>query len=216
MWQAPTLAGTVEGSPDFAFLRAHPSEDGAAWIIAAGQELPMLDFAPIAAEDEQRDGQPGQPYRVGVVRPLPAGEISTWTHGVWEQQGDGSKIWRAMLRSPGARTLGVNIPKLELPPGASLTIAPMNPRVAGRRFYDRGPGQKGFLYAPEIDGDTACIEVHVPAGVQEPVNLTISALVHGYRGVPRNGLRELSCNVDVNCRTLAQPWMQNCVGRMLY
>ncbi len=216
IWQAPALAGLGDSAPDFAPLRAHPSVDPAAWINAAGDELALPDFAAIMAEDEARDGQPGLPHRVGIVRPLSNGPISTSTHGMWEVQADGSRIWRAMLRSVGARSLGVNFAKLELPPGASLTIAPMNPRVDGRRFYDHGPGQRGFLYAPEIDGDTACIEVHVPAGVDGQAVLAISALVHNYRGVPRVGQRELSCNVDVNCRTLARPWMQNCVGRMLY
>jgi hypothetical protein len=212
-WQAPTLAA----QPDFADLLAHPAASLDAWLTAAFVDLQPLDLIPVIAEDANFDTLPGMPFRVGVVRALDQ-PLDSRTSGLWTTAPDGTRVWRAMLRSPGARAIGVNATSMKLPPGASLSIGSLNPDVPARRFYDRGPAGNGTLYAPVIDGDTACIELIVPAGSSEPASIVITAIDHQYRGMPDRlvgAVRELSCNVDVNCRTpLAQPWMRDCVGRM--
>ncbi|MFZ1391537.1 MAG: hypothetical protein WAS23_08120, partial [Dokdonella sp.] len=128
--------------------------------------------------------------------------------GRWQVLEDGSLLWRLRIQVPGATDLHLGFDRYALTQGASLW-------VIGANDYYEGPytaDDPAPLWVPVVPGDTAMIELHLPAGSTiERTLLTLTDVGAGYRDLfnaaPRIGNPGASgaCNVNVVC-PLGQPY----------
>lgn len=145
--------------------------------------------------------------REAVAEPR-AVSLSPLHDGVWDSLADGSQLWRVQVRTAGATDLRLAFDKYALPPGATLYLI-------GADDYYQGPYTSadgtGAFHAPIIPGDTATVELRVPAAAWP---LAEDALELGRVGA---GFRDLfgrepldlakvgspgvsgACNVNVAC-----------------
>ena len=157
--------------------------------------------------DARRRGEIG-PHRYGKnldTRYTPA------RHGVWEQLPSGDWVWRLRIRSPDAKSLSVGLPQFRLPKGAELFLHGANDGLV-RGPYTAADPTRGQLWTPLVRSETIVLELTVPRGRREAVDLVVGTLVHGYRALAPSsgdGFRRKSgtCNLDVACEE-ADPWRE--------
>lgn len=132
-------------------------------------------------------------------------EINPSGNGVWTHLPDGSALWRVKVRARGATDLRLGFSRYDLPSGATL-------HVIGRGNYYQGPftaadAIDGRFQAPLVPGDTATVEVHVPADSSLPSDaLEVSTVGAGFRdrfAMAKADASDLgtsgACNVNVAC-----------------
>jgi len=151
------------------------------------------------AEDEARGNWP---YRYGV--PI-ATSLSCDDAGLWEELPTGELVWRLRLTSPGARSLGLLFGEYELPAGGHLYVYdPKRTQVLGA-FTNATRQPNGMLAVQPVLGDELTLEYVQDAGVSAKPHLTLTEVVHDYRGIldavrvdaPQTLMA--GCLVDVNC-----------------
>jgi hypothetical protein len=142
----------------------------------AGGILNAIDLGPLR-ESPAPDTSAGGPMRVGVGRAVPADLAARVSSGnlVWRTVGAG-EMAAFTVRSIGAAALRVALTVSSLPPGAEIRFfnRTLSPEVFGpytlddvRNAQTRGdPGPAGLFWSPVIDGDTAGVEVYVPAAAR--------------------------------------------------
>lgn len=167
-------------------------------------EAPTVDRVAVALDDRARESA-GLPYRFA----LPHGvSVTPETAGVWEATDGGELVWRVGIRSVGATSLNLAFTRYHLPPGARLFFyAPDMSRWL--RPYDASDNaDHGELWTPVLLTDALVVELDVPAGVAERVQLNLGSINVGYRGFGTDDSGPMlsgSCNVDVVC-PIADPW----------
>ena len=134
--------------------------------------------------------------------------IRSDSDGRWDLLPDGSRLWRMRVRAAGATDLRFYFARFALPAGATLY-------VIGADDYYQGPytaadgGADGF-HSPVVPGDTATIELRVPAGADASDAIELARVGAGFRdlfkridgtGPGTSG----ACNVNVVC-PLGQPY----------
>ena len=161
--------------------------------------MPAFDVSELLKEDSILAGMDDIPYRFGKDFPLSV----TLEDGEWHPL-DNGRVWTMTFESIGALSLNFIFDNFHLPEGATLEI--MN--EAGSVFY--GPvranaiPQNGHFMTDLISGEKVTIYLHEPFEVIGQSTLTISRLIHGYKGLTLNrnygAIGESSdCNVDVAC-----------------
>jgi hypothetical protein len=201
-----------------------PVQHPAQWPPRHDLDWPALNLAPIAEEDAAVDDMPGVPMRIGVNRPSPAGPISPAMHGRWIQLGDEERLWRMTLHAPGAEAVRVHFQQFDLASGCVLILTDRRQRIV-ENYRRRGLTDEGAFWSAAIPGPRVYLELHCPAGSEEP-KLVVDEISHVYRhGIGNTGpvageqaLRTptlLSCQQDVNCHTVDAN-ARNAVGRMIY
>jgi hypothetical protein len=129
-----------------------------------------------------------------------AADIDTERDGAWTTLADGSRLWRVTVEVAGATDLRVAFSRFALPRGATLHV------IGADRFY-QGPytsadSDDGTFHSPVVPGDSATVELHVPAGGD--ASLAIASAGAGFRdlfkridgtGPGTSG----ACNVNVVC-----------------
>lgn len=171
--------------------------------------LPAIDPSAIRAAADAVAENPGEPH----AKRLPIAVENTValnpaSDGLWQLMSDGSMLWRLRIRVPGATDLHLGFTGYDLVAGAALW-------VIGADDYYEGPytaDDRGPLWVPMVPGDTATIELHVPAGARlDAGNLVLTSIGAGFRdlfradvrtGVPGNSG---PCNINVVC-PLGQPY----------
>ena len=178
---------------------AHPAK--------AGVDVPLVDMAPLRADERRRESDaatPARGKRLGVADARSV-SITPAQHGRWDTLDDGSRLWRVRVRAEGATDLRLGFGHFDLPLGATL-------HVIGDREYYQGPYARadanaaGFR-APVVPGDSATIELWLPAGVElAPGALELTIVGAGFRDL--FGARQAmgtgpgasgSCNINVAC-----------------
>jgi hypothetical protein len=171
-----------------------------------------LMFEDSLAADAAGSTGSAAPFRVAEALPV---RLTFANDGTRETLPDGGTLWRLRVSSPGAIFLSFNLRDVALPPGAEMRF------YSVERAYQDGPYTAAINNAdrvftsPAIPGDSAMIEVYLPASVPFQPTLSVASISHGYRDfnrfarVPfRNGLRPSlesatgalgACEVDVNC-----------------
>jgi hypothetical protein len=169
--------------------------------------LPALDVAKALAEDASAPPM-GGPRRFGLVADVKAGGLDA---GRWTQTADGGWLWQLDVVAPGAQALDFSFRTFHLPYGAELLIrgADKNDRIGP--FTDRDNRPYGSFQTALLAGDTATLELRVPADRKDLVQLRLGGVNRAYRGAfgepasagaaPKSG----SCNVDVACPQ-GDPW----------
>jgi hypothetical protein len=179
-------------------------------LPAQGRELPVEVFPAIEPEQlRQRDDDPaklGEPLQ--YAEPF-ASRVRLADSGRWDSLPNGDRVWRLAVEAPGATDLSFGFTDFHLPEGTRLHVYD-----AARTFFQGGwgraqnAGHREF-WTPVVPGDSAVIEVFVPAGAAEP-EFTLAQVSAGYRDFfGREGgpymVRQGSCNNDVICPE-GDPW----------
>lgn len=111
-------------------------------------------------------------------------------------------VWRTQVESPGALSLNFGFSQFRLPEGASLHIYTPDGSQRIRPFTAADNDDHGQLWTPMIAGDTAIIEVNIPAGKEKQLKLELASVNHGYVGASAQEVylaKSGDCNVDVVC-----------------
>jgi len=173
-------------------------------MAAAGPDaelaLPAIDQAKLLDEDRGRVAPLPYAYTRGVALDLEAGRVPTI--GRWEPQKDGSSIWRATVRAPGAVSLDLGFERLFLPHGAALYLTNDDGSVVRGPYTDADlvPG-RGF-WTPYVPGDVARLEIVAPTALAAAVVVDLARVNHGYRALwdlDAIGAKSYACEIDVAC-----------------
>ncbi len=176
--------------------------------------LPTLDAQPLLAEDALIAATPS-------VKADPRLAVSRWFHEIQAPRrlvpggrgvattSDRSLTWSAEISSGGAVGVRLHVSRFQLPEGATLVVYnAADPSEAYGPFTGGGPRDTGAFFLPTVFGDTARVEIRVPArAVGKPVLFSIDRAVHRYReralGMedPRVGVptKAGTCENDVAC-----------------
>ena len=167
--------------------------------------LPAIDAAALRALDDAKlQGLDAHDKRLAIAQGNPVA-LSPASSGRWQLLADGRQIWRVQVRVPGATDLHLGFEKGSLASGASLW-------VIGSDDYYEGPytAQDSLpLWIPMVPGDSALIEIQLPANTRISADLlTLTDVGAGFRdqfgkiGQPN---ASGACNVNVVC-PLGQPY----------
>lgn len=171
-----------------------------------GVQLERMDLRQIAEEDALTDRK----GRVGGWRfAIPQdGEWTPTESGQWEQLADASWRWRLRVSSKDAAHLNFGFEKFHLPPGASLSIQRPDGLQRLGPYTDADHVATGQLWTPVLTGNSALLELSVPNGTLDKVELQLNRISQGYRGfgaVPKHA-KSGSCNMDVTCLGDSDAW----------
>ncbi|MEO7756401.1 MAG: hypothetical protein ABIS07_07465, partial [Dokdonella sp.] len=175
-----------------------------------GINLPVEELRAIDAfsrrtqlDERARSGEP-HTKRLRIAEDNPV-SISPERNGVWETLGDASRLWRVRMRAAGATDLRLGFAHFALPEGATLHVIGVDDIYQGP--YTASDAADANFNSPAIPGDTATVELHLPAdAVFTPGMLQLSRVGIGFRDLFR---REKSsdpgpgaagaCNINVVC-----------------
>ena len=163
--------------------------------------MPEVNVAALLAEDARRESA-GAPVPLRYGRSLPVA-FNPENSGTWETLGDGSRLWRLRIASPGALSLSIGLSRFELPAGAALWIHdPEGAQVQGP-YTAANRNAVGGLRTAMVLGDEAVVELQLPSDLQREPALEISSVNHGYRFFGEReavaALKRGACNVNVVC-----------------
>ncbi|MCC7387173.1 MAG: trypsin-like peptidase domain-containing protein [Phycisphaerales bacterium] len=127
-------------------------------------------------------------------------DISTDTHGFWEQVTESTMVWRMRVTCDNALSLNFGFDSFHMPEGASLYLYDASGDRAIRPFTSADNAAHGQLWTPPTVGNDVVIELTIPVKAAEQLKLHLGVINAGYREFndffdPRSG----SCNVDVVC-----------------
>lgn len=156
-----------------------------------------------AAKSEDLANDSKGPYRVGLNIPV---SINLSNSGSWTVLADGTKVWRLIISSKGARALGLYFSEeVQIPAGGTLFAYNAN----GRQILGAYTSATDDFQAMEmVQGDQLYLEYSAPAWVQELPVFNINEVVYFYRGVEDHVAvfadaasqeKASSCEVDVAC-----------------
>lgn len=181
------------GVPPSAYAALHASVP----VLA----LPPVDEAALLAEDAMRAKGP---LRYGALVPIDASLDELATREVLPS---GEQVWRAEIRSSGARSLAVVFDHYELPLGGQLFVYdPARTQVLGAYTDLNNQANLEFGFQPVL-GDRLVLEYVEPKDAPFHATLHVREAIHDYRGLPDllakgadSGADAAgACNVDVNC-----------------
>jgi lysyl endopeptidase len=212
---ARTGAGTLALALCFlaTSIHARQGEPPTSWsksALVATSELAVLELDPISpgvlmAEDiEEKDGQ-------GLRYAVPFGvKLSPQRDGHWDTLASGDRLWRLRVRVPGATDLNLAFTRYRLPQGATLHLWSESARYHEGPYGARDNKQHGQLWTPPVPGDTAVVELFVPAATDSVAVLELTQVNAGYRDLFGHAGGPFlkshgACNIDVVCPE-GDPW----------
>ena len=187
------------------------------WASGFTPDLSHLDTIPehalplqVVAKSVQAAQSKSEPYAFAVGVALP----QTLTDGVWQQADADTWSWRMRVFSASAQTLYFHFSQLRFPTGAALWIYD----AAGQRvegpYTQANETPDGQLWTAVVPGETAVLELRVPAAAKNQVQLQLAEAYHGFRGFEGFGKssptgsyeQSGACEIDVACPT-GQSWL---------
>ena len=160
-------------------------------------ELPAVDVQALRSQDatavESVPLRYATPWRV---------DITPETDGTWEQLPHGSRLWRLRVHAPGATDLSFGFTRYRLPAGATLHISSEVEDYYEGPYTAQDNKVHGQLWTPLVPGDSAVLELFLPADTPADLVLQLTRVGVGYRdlfqrqSVPK---RHGKCNIDVAC-----------------
>ncbi len=173
--------------------------------IAPASALPAMEFPAIDPQalrsEDMETAKLGDPLQFAVPN---KSRVDPREDGQWETLSNGDRIWRQRFDVPGATDINFGFSGFYLPEGVRLHIYDTD-----RTFFQGGWGSAknkdhGEFWTPVVPGDSAVVEVHVPAGVDEDPLFVLEQVSGGYRDMfgmddgphMRN---HGDCNIDVEC-----------------
>jgi len=147
-------------------------------------------------------------------------DINAAENGIWEVLPDGSRIWRIMLKSPGALGCAIYLDEMRLPEGSSMFVYDPNYVVVDGPYTREQEDVHGRFATGTVFGDQIVLEFNQPASatgelLEDPV-LSFYGLAHFYRHIfdeyamyqdilSEDAVAEVrgggadACQVDANC-----------------
>lgn len=181
-----------------------PKTVSAAREPAIKVKLPKLDPAKATADKNARavkrqvvGGTQTLPDAIVVANPPGAG---------WEKLADGRWLWLAEISADSAQAIRLQITELKLPAGAALRVYAPKSTEAEMEHTAATLQGRNELWTESVFGDTARIEIVLPANWSgEAVSAKIAQVVNRWKAlvVPTDET-ELAkaagaCNLDVSC-----------------
>jgi lysyl endopeptidase len=162
--------------------------------------MPQVDVPSLLAEDEVNHALKIGPYRFGENMEV---EATLFTHGVWNELKDGSRVWRMGFQCRDAYSVNFIMDDFYLPFGATFHIYNIDGSdVYGPFTYDDNREDNGFATFP-IPGSTVFLEVYEPAMAIGQARLSVETVTHGYRDIfgrrTSDSRNSGACNINVNC-----------------
>jgi len=163
-----------------------------------------LDMDRVAAEDALTDPKGNAPYRFAIGHEV---KVDTAGYGVWATKADGNRVWTFEVQTPDAAHLNFGFNPYRLPAGASLLIRSPEGKKIGP-YTDQENSITGQFWTPVLLSGSAVLELTVPAGKEQEVELQLVKIGHGYRGFGATAkhCKSGACNMDVACLGGADPW----------
>jgi hypothetical protein len=151
--------------------------------------------------DKVQTRQRPRPLRFAVAEDV---KFDMNNSGTWQDIQDG-RIWRLIIKSPGAKSLNLGFTRFDLPEGVKLWIYDTKFKHIEGPFTSNHRSQHGRFWTSIIEGDEIVIEIFVPARVKTP-SILIGKANKGYRSFEKDkASKQGSCNNDVICPE-GDPW----------
>jgi len=166
---------------------------------------PALDLDALAAEDQIKDSEPGNPKRFAVAQAV---DITPQNAGEWSQTADGDWLWQLRIRNDNAAHLNFGFRRFALPAGGELNVVATNGSNKVGPFTAADMLPHGQLWTPVVLGEEALLHLRVPAAGRSEVVLELSSVNLGYRGFGTRSkvCKSGACNTDVACLSEGDPW----------
>ena len=116
-----------------------------------------------------------KPLRIAAIVSVTA-DLSDFTT---DALADGT-LYRVAIQSPGALGMGLNFKKYSLPAGATMFIYSEKPGTVRGSFTAENHKHYGGLSVMPVVGDTAVVELFVPAGASG-AKLELESIAHHYK-----------------------------------
>ncbi|MCS7087047.1 MAG: hypothetical protein NZ534_13315, partial [Bacteroidia bacterium] len=148
------------------------------------------------------------PFRFGY--PIKIGLSPDRLPEAWHELADGSRVWKALIWSPGAYSLNFVFDVFRLQEGAEMFFYTPDLSFVRGKFDARNVRAHGKLGVAPLPGDRVVVEYRRPPGADEALTpFVLGAVVHGYKDVffdktPKDFNDSGECNVNVNCPQGAQ------------
>ena len=180
------------------------------WSLAhaakTARALPIVDVGAIdparrRAETDARRSAGAPSKRLATADDFDV-SIASARDGTWQLLADGSRLWRVRLRVAGATDLRFGFARFALPEGATLYVIGADDYYQGP--YTAADAGDGTFRSSVVPGDTATIELRVPAGTAASDEVDITRVGAGFRdlfkriegsGPGTSG----ACNINVAC-----------------
>lgn len=198
-----SFASARQGEPPYSL--AHPESTTRAIPTA---DVGSIDATQRRAEFDTRALSAVAPTKRLATSDIIDVSIDSARDGIWQLLPDGSRLWRVRVRASGATDLRFEFSRFDLPPDAALY-------VIGADNYYQGPytaadTNGGRFHSSIVPGDTATIELRVPAGTERSNFIEIATVGAGFRDLFKRTLdtgpgTSGPCNVNVVC-PLGQPY----------
>ncbi len=177
-------------------LSAGPATNAKALSEVRTFEVTGLDSSALLLQAEANEGL-GDPYQ--FAEPVET-NIDPGVSGTWETLPDGDELWRLVVVSKGALSVNLGFSAFRLTENATMHLYTPDGKTVFGPFTAADNENHGKFWSPVLPGDTAVVEVRLPAGEKGDLDLVLGSVNHGFRGlrVPKIA-KSGSCNFDVAC-----------------
>ncbi|MBX2874152.1 MAG: proprotein convertase P-domain-containing protein [Saprospiraceae bacterium] len=145
-------------------------------------------------EEELKNRQVGTAPKFAISFPV---AISPLKRGNWEEQDDGTAVWRLRILSPAAHSLNLGFGEFFLPPGAELDLYSTDQKNKLGPFTPNDNDDHREFWTPIIEGDEMVVELRLPKEQRKNLSLKITSINHDFLGF--STFVSGSCNLDVIC-----------------
>ena len=179
----------------------HGGEPPSSWrrleSVCPTCELPAVDVQALRIEDARRGKD--APFRFAELIPV---ELGLENAGVWEDLGNGDRVWRLRVESHGALSVMLTFSRFQLPVGGELFVYGDERNVIRGAYTHLNNQANGQFAIQPTAGDALTLEYFEPGDAEVPGEITLSGVLHDYRGILTKGGslgKSGTCNVDVAC-----------------
>lgn len=169
-------------------------------------KMPLVDRAALLAEDVE-NSKNGHPLRIGIVQDV---QYTMNNIGRTDYLPDGSLIWRASFKSPGATGMSIRFSEFDIPDGAELFVYTPDQELIDGSYTNQTELQENILHTEDLAGEEIIVEYFEPAGVSHSGSFTIVGISHLYKNSfttkGPHGNAEGNCHINVMCPEVEQ-WM---------
>lgn len=164
-----------------------------------------LDMDRVAQEDGIGDVKGYGKYRFAIPHDV---NINTTADGRWDSRPGGMNVWTFEVETPDAAHLNFGFNPFFLPDGASLVIQSKRGLDKLGPFTANNNEESGQFWTGVLQGESAVIELQVPANRMAELKFGIVRVGHGYRGFGATAkhCKSGACETDVACLSTGDPW----------
>ena len=168
-------------------------------------KLPSVNNAELLEQDRQAAEMGEKALRFGLDFPI---FISVNSTSNWQDLSNGRKIWSLEVNSQTATSLNFTFERFKIPAGTRMFVYnPDGTHILGA-FTEQNMNRLYNFATLPVRGNTAIIEISVPAESIQEVDIVLNQIVHVYRDFYKD-LKDFgssgNCNNNVVCPE-GDPW----------